>query len=184
MAGSLTPAGVSCLDCVSPHTLPCHCSFWRTLKQPLLTKTKATATSQATGQLPQNLLSPILKFLLKLPIQRVPLQLPMLQHLLADLIIFIELLSYSARSKHSKVFKPTALLAQSAGTSMKSRHLHSLLPSFSTKHALRGCKDSFSSFLSDISDLVLTIHFILSRTNSTHWDSSVNTGFMDALQRC
>ena len=146
-----------------PYALPCHCSCWRTCKQPLLTKTKATATSQATGQLPRNLLSQVLKFLLKLPIQRVPLKFPMLQCLLADLIMFIELLSYSTRSNHSKVFKPTALLAWSAETGMKSRHLHSLLPSFSTKHALRGYKESFSSFLFDVSDLVLTIRFILSR---------------------
>lgn len=146
-----------------PYALPCHCSRCRTCKQPLLTKTKATATSQATGRLPRNFLSPVLKFLLKLPIQRVPLQLPMLQCLLADLIMFIELLSYSTRSTHSKVFKPTALVARSAGTGMKSRHLHSLLPSFSTKHVLRGYKESFSSFLFDVSDLVLTIRFILSR---------------------
>lgn len=162
MAGSLTQQVSPAWTVFPPHALPCHCSCWRTCKQPLLTKTKATATSQATAQLPRNLLSPVLKFLLKLPIQRVPLELPMLQHVLADLIMFMELLSYTTRSNHSKVFKPTTLPAQSAGTSMKSRHLHSLLPSFSTKHALRGCKKSFSSFLFDISDLVLTIHFILS----------------------
>lgn len=86
-AGSLTPAGVTSLDCVST-LLP----FSQAL--PMLENMQTAAAGQGQGHCyfpghwaaPRNLLSPALEFLFKLPTQWVPLQLPTLQCLFACLL--------------------------------------------------------------------------------------------------